>query len=194
MFTSLWTLIPFFLAFVSSLQADSMGKIKKNSVLELIAQDFVIEERQIHLDEYPDAFNPSILKIDKGFLLAFRYCPDRSDDRLSFLGIVELDENFVPISIPQILDTRLGNDQIPSHSEDPRLILIQDEMYILYNDNCNTIFPTIKHRRDMFLARLVKEDHVYQLKNPIRLYSIQHIGRQTWKRTGFPLFGIINSF
>lgn len=159
---------------------------KKSPRISLTPQEFVIEEKQIFLEEYPDAFNPSILKIEGGYVLTFRYCPNRNHDELSFLGIVELDEDFVPISDPQLLDTRFGNEEIPSHCEDPRLLALLDEIYILFNDICDTAFPTIHHPRDMFLAKIVKEGNVYRLNPPLKLSAIDRSEKQFCEKNWVP--------
>ena len=56
---------------------------------------------------FPDAFNPSLAKIEGGFLLSFRYCPDRAQQSwLSELWVVFLDPSLEPVSEPQKLNTR----------------------------------------------------------------------------------------
>ena len=52
----------------------------------------VLSTKRIIFEEFPDAFNPSLIKVDKGYLMAFRYTPNRwIHPGLSYIGIVQLD-------------------------------------------------------------------------------------------------------
>ena len=82
----------------------------------------VTDTQQIIIEGYPDAFNPSLAKLDKGFVLTFRHCPDSySQPWLSDIGIVLLDEELNPVTAPQILNTRAKRSKTPSQAEDARL-------------------------------------------------------------------------
>lgn len=102
--------------------------------LEEMAQEFVLQTKQIHLEEYPIAFNPSIIRFQEKLLLSFRVIPDRKDVFTSCIGLVWLDEDFNPVTRPQLLDTTCGSN-IPSRSEDGRLIQVGDQLYLVYCDN-----------------------------------------------------------
>ena len=57
-------------------------------------QKIVISAKQIYLDDYPDAFNPSMIKFGKGYLLIFRYCPDTYNvPWVCYIGVVLLAMN-----------------------------------------------------------------------------------------------------
>jgi predicted GH43/DUF377 family glycosyl hydrolase len=147
----------------------------------------VISTKRIVLDGYYDAFNPSIIKTDEGYLMVFRYCPNRANDAYTFIGVVKLNESFDPISTPQLLDSRFGNTDIPSHSEDARILTIGDSIYLVYNDNSEVINPTFKdHRRDIFVAELVEENGIYSLLPPSKMIYPTKYADQNWQKNWVP--------
>ena len=99
-------------------------------------QDFVIETKQIILNEYPTALNPSIVRWKDRFLMSFRIIPGRTQKYTSHVGLVFLDKNFNPISKPQILQLRDPHSRVPSRAEDARLLVVGgSHLYIVYDDN-----------------------------------------------------------
>lgn len=114
------------------------AKCYGESLLDLekdLLQNFVIETRKIQIPGYPQAFNPSIIRWNTGFLLSFRIIPDRRHSFNSYLGLVLLDENFFPISRPQILNLHCGLVSTPSRAEDGRLLTVGNKLYMVYSDN-----------------------------------------------------------
>ncbi|MBA3603103.1 MAG: hypothetical protein H0W50_05565 [Parachlamydiaceae bacterium] len=111
--------------------------------LEERAQELVLESKQIFLEEYPDAFNPSIIRWNGSLLLSFRVIPDPNYIFTSHIGLVWLDENFSPIGSPQLLNTQtetsLLHSIIPSRAEDARLIEVGNRLYLVYSDNKNLL-------------------------------------------------------
>ena len=140
--------------------------------------------KQIVLQNYPDAFNPSIVQTKQGLLLSFRYIPDLINaPSTSYIGVVFLDENFDPISEPVLLNTRHLNNKTPSQSEDARLFLYRDRICLIYNDNVDSI--NYWDRRDMYIAELFYEDGDFTLSTPLKLihegkYSTQFI-QKNWE-------------
>lgn len=164
----------------------------KISIKKFSFSSFIVQEKQITLADYPDAFNPSILKVNDGYLLSFRYCPNRSYDYLSYIGIARLNDQFECISSPQLLDMRISNPEIPSHTEDARLISVDEKIYLLFNDDPISKAPTPQDRRDIFLAELIINDTTIdmmpavKLKHPLE-YENQRIQKNwtpfDWKGT-----------
>jgi predicted GH43/DUF377 family glycosyl hydrolase len=147
----------------------------------------VVATKRIHLDDFPDAWNPSMIKIDKGFLLIFRYTPDQdSQPWLSYIGIVILDDLFQPISKPQLLTTRLKNSITPSQCEDARIFLYQDRIFLIYNDNVEVISPTIWQRRDMFISELFYRDDRFTLSSPLKLIHEEKYHSVLWQKNWTP--------
>lgn len=139
-------------------------------VFENLDQQIVIETKRIEFEDFPGAFNPSILKIDQGFLLTFRYCPDLANQSwLSYIGIVELDTALNPRAPPELLTTRLKRSKTPSQTEDARLFLFGDTIFLIYNDNVDEMSFDHCNRRDMFLAELRLINGKYQLFSPLKL-------------------------
>ncbi len=130
----------------------------------------VICKKQIYFEEFPEAFNPSILKVEDGYLLCFRYSPDRySNAWLNYIGIVHLDENFDPTSSPQLLTTRSKNSITQPQAEDARLFHYRGRIFLIYNDNTEVNYVSYSDRRDMFIAELKESEGRYNLSTPIRL-------------------------
>ncbi len=157
-----------------------------NIALSADTENLVIETKRIYLEAYPDAFNPSIIKTDYGYLLTFRYCPDRTLDSYSFVGVVRLDESFEQISPPQLLDTRYGDTIIPPHSEDGRILYVEGRMYVIYNDNQELILCTNKNRRDIFVAELIDNGDNFTLVSPVKLKHLQKYEDQLWQKNWVP--------
>ncbi len=130
----------------------------------------VIAKKRIVLDAFADAWNPSLFKIDQGYVLSFRYTPDRFDELwLSHIGVVILDEEFQPISEPELLNTRGKNSKTPSQSEDARIFSYRGRIFLIYNDNIDVTGPKIWERRDMFMAELFHSGYHFSLSSPLKL-------------------------
>lgn len=127
--------------------SNGLGASEPYFDIELIAQDYVLETKQIILPEYPHAFNPSIVRWQGQLLMCFRVLLENSpvpppgvhSSGSSYLGLVWLDEEFNPISSPQILP--LGSldqqDEVISRADDARLVVVGETLYLIYSDNRN---------------------------------------------------------
>ena len=77
---------------------------------------------------FKDAYNPSMIKTDSGFLVAYRF--DLPWNRVSFkkarIGLLELDDQFRPLGKATLLATR--DEQV----EDPRLFTDGQNIYVSY--------------------------------------------------------------
>ncbi|MBX7066654.1 MAG: hypothetical protein K1X28_05435 [Parachlamydiales bacterium] len=133
-------------------------------------EKIIIAKKQIFFEEFPDAFNPSMVKIDNGYIMSFRFSPDRySNGWLSYIGIVRLNEQFDPIGSPQILATRAKNSKTQSQSEDARLFTYRGRIFLTYNDNTEINYTTYSDRRDIFIAELKTANGQFNLGPPIKL-------------------------
>lgn len=131
--------------------------------LEAMAQDFVLETKQIYIPGYPEAFNPSIIRWKDSLIMTFRIIPNAKDSFTCYLGIVFLDEEFNVVSTPQILDFRGPHLKTPSRAEDARLVTFDDRLYIVYDDNVDIAISKAGFR--VYVAELVLEGSVFQLNN-----------------------------
>jgi predicted GH43/DUF377 family glycosyl hydrolase len=128
------------------------------------ASDFVLEVKKLTIPGFPNAFNPSIIRWGRNFLLNFRIIPNRSQSFTSYMGVVILDENFDPTSEPQLLDTRAPDASSPSRCEDGRLIYVGDTLYLVYSDNME---PKIsKGGFRIYIAKLEFDGERFHLKDP----------------------------
>src|SRR5680860_794343 len=78
------------------------GKLQALINLEATRQDFVLETKQINIEGYPDAFNPSIVRWNGKVLMSFR-ARDPLTNSASLVGFSWLNENFDPVGNPQML-------------------------------------------------------------------------------------------
>jgi predicted GH43/DUF377 family glycosyl hydrolase len=142
---------------------------------------------RIHIEGYPGAFNPSLIKTDKGLLLTFRWIPDPLRLWINYIGVVLLDPVLLrPLSRPQLLDTRIGNTSTPSQSEDARLFSYRGSVYIIYNDNNSFVNPSLAQRRDMFISELSYQNHQFVLSEPLKLYHQKRYATQKWQKNWIP--------
>lgn len=154
--------------------------------LNSLKKNIVVSTKKINLDEFPEAFNPSIIKADFGYLLTFRYCPLKPHDVFSYVGIVRLDHDFNVISVPQLIDTRFGNHDVPAQSEDARIFSCNGQLYIIYNDNPKVTMPTIHDRRDLYIAELHESEGYYFLSHPLKLKHEDKYSKVLWQKNWVP--------
>ena len=102
---------------------------------EELGQPFVVHNQKIDIPGYPTAFNASIVRWKERLLLSFRIIPSRSFSFVSWIGLIWLDDNFHPVGLPQVLQTRDRFSFVPSRAEDARLVTIGDRLYMVYSDN-----------------------------------------------------------
>lgn len=137
--------------------------------LEERTSSFVLDLKQINLPNHPHAFNPSIVSWNDLYLVCFR---EIINDQ-SFLGIIELNDNFEPMGEAQIL-----NDQINSYGlEDGRLVVIDRELYLIYSA-CPPNLPIISISTSggncrMYSAKLTLHDSSYVVKEHICIESFE---------------------
>jgi predicted GH43/DUF377 family glycosyl hydrolase len=107
------------------------GMVCLGDVFDLEQQyaPYLLETKRLEITEYKDAFNPSVVKWDGKILMAFRI---RSENDLSQVGLVYLDEEFNVISHPVKLERDLSITE--SKLQDPRLIVIGNQLQIIYSD------------------------------------------------------------
>jgi predicted GH43/DUF377 family glycosyl hydrolase len=134
--------------------------------LEERRDSFVEETRKIEIPEYPNAFNPSIVRWQDMLLMSFRVIPDRKQSFTSYLGIVKLDENFCPRSTPQLFELR-KNSAVPCRAEDARLIVVKDRLMIAYSDNEEPKISKAGFR--MYLAEVLYDGVNFSLKDIERI-------------------------
>lgn len=118
-----------------------------------LKQNFVLETKQIVIPGFPEAFNPSIVSWQGRFLMSFRtYDPlTRSSDAIY---LVWLDGNFKPVSEPTLLKREGEVCCLPSKAQDPRLIVVHGDIYIVYSNQYPEPNPVSR-----MVVGLVEEDY-----------------------------------
>jgi predicted GH43/DUF377 family glycosyl hydrolase len=119
--------------------------------MEQMAQDLILEAKQIRFPEYPGAFNPSIIRWNGRLLLSFRIYNLHTGSTNPF-ALVWLDENFNPISVPQVFELPYHNPVLPSKQQDPRLISVNGRLFIVYNNQQENVIH--REMRRMFIVEM----------------------------------------
>ena len=112
----------------------------------------MLETKKIDIPGYPDAFNPSIIRWQNRNLLSFRIIPDPKHSFESKIGLVWLDDEFQPVENPQLLVMRDIDSTVPYRAEDARLILVENQLWIVYCDNLESTTSRGGYR--VYIARV----------------------------------------
>ncbi len=142
--------------------------------------------KRIILKNFPGAFNPSLIKIDRGLLLSFRYSPDPLQPWISYIGVVLLNDDLQQIGEPELLKTRAAFSYTHSQAEDARLFVYKGKLHILYNDNLDTTNPSSLQRRDMFMAKLTYAKGRYALSAPVKIFHHTKYAKVFWQKNWVP--------
>jgi predicted GH43/DUF377 family glycosyl hydrolase len=131
--------------------------------LEDLSQDFILETKRIEFPEYPDAFNPSLIRWRGSLLMSFRIYKPHNRSTNPF-GLVFLDEDFNPVGTPQVFELPFYNPVLLSKQQDPRLIPVGDRLFVVYNN----LLPHITHReiRRMYMAELFFDGTTFTASEP----------------------------
>jgi len=147
----------------------------------------VLSTKKIAFEEFPEAFNPSLVKIDEGYLMAFRYMPNRwIYPALSYIGLVPLDASFAPTAKPQLLKIRPRYSKVLPQAEDPRLFVHKGRIFLIYNDNAEKRDPSPQDRRDMYIAEIFHDKGNYTLSAPLKLIYEEKYKKQLWQKNWLP--------
>lgn len=151
-----------------------MASILEKGLALNFKEQVVIRTKKIEIPGFPQAFNPSLLKIKEGFLLTFRAVPDlEKAPWISNIGVMILNDAFEPISEPQLLNTRPGDHITPSQSEDARIFTYRGRIFLIYNDNLEEVCIDYHHERSLYIAELFQDRHQFSLSLPLKLFHEQ---------------------
>lgn len=157
-----------------------------NRINHEIAQEFVLETKQIHIPGYFGAFNPSILRWNDRFLMSFRVRNHRLVSTFE-IGLVFLDQYFNPISEPQILDIRSFDLNHPKKEQDPRLLYIGEQLYLVYSNEIKERAKIGKYEtRRVFVTRLHFEDNCFTADQPECLIAFDGERVSRWEKNWVP--------
>ncbi len=150
--------------FLASLEA----KVSRINIQNF--EPLVLELKKITIPG-ANAINPSIVPYKEGYLLAYR---NQGPRYVSTLGTVFLSSNFERIgeghhlNIPPSIDTPINNP------EDPRLVQVNGEIYIVFNDLGKEQGAEGKYyRRKIFISKLTEKDGQMEAGQPLQLRDLE---------------------
>ena len=129
--------------------------------LDIFEQEFIIETKQLIIPEYPDAFNPCIVRWNGRLLMTFR-SRDFSTQQANIVGLTWLDEDFSPVGSPYLLQLEEKEDH--GYIQDPRIIVVKDVLYLAYSDLWEEEHTQLKKRK-MFVAEIDYDGVRFLAKN-----------------------------
>lgn len=143
--------------------------------------------KKIKIPGYESTLNPSICVYKNQLVLTCRYISEK-DKTISYIVFTKLDKDFNVIAKPQILNLRKDFPHIPSRTEDARLFVLKDKLFIIYNDNMtpkNTIHISLSlaEKRSMYIAEVIDENGVFQIKGkPCHLsyFNNRYYSEKNW--------------
>jgi predicted GH43/DUF377 family glycosyl hydrolase len=113
-------------------------------------QDFVLETKKIDIPGYAGAFNPSIVPYHDAYLMCFRI-RDVKAKATNRIGMVWLDKEFKLLSPAKVLNLRYEPSFTPKLTQDPRLVICNEKIFIVFND----VVPLLNEAiRRIFIARV----------------------------------------
>ncbi len=117
--------------------------------LEKDPQDFILDVKKIEIESCHGAFNPSIIRWNDSLLFSFRIRDPITNSTFN-VGLTFLDEQFNPIGKNYTIQMRLPKRQYPSKVQDPRLIIHQGNLLMVYSN----ILDEAKETRRMYVAQV----------------------------------------
>ena len=164
----------------------SPSKTEETPYLHLskMSQGFVLETKQIIIPGFKAAFNPSFIKWNGSILMAFR---ERNEKGLSTfrMGLVWLDDEFNPISQAQILEIPQTEESSIIKYQDPRLVKIQDKLFIVYS-NILDVPPGEGENRRMFSAEVHFDGTTFTASPPFCMTNFEGEKKQRWEKNWAP--------
>lgn len=146
--------------------------------------DFVLETKRIKIPSHPYAFNPSIIRWQGKLLMSYRVIPSRKQSFTSYIGLVWLDDNFDPVSPPQLLSLRYPESKIPCRAEEGRLIQVDNRLYIVYSD-CEDA-QIHKGGFRVYVAELVQTSDKFSVLNAVCLSTFEGQTQQRREKNWVP--------
>lgn len=156
---------------------------KENVLNSILSSDAICKTYRIEIPGYENAYNPSIIPYQDGYLLSFRYIarfPEWFKDEsflptASFIGIAHLDKHFqVEKKSVQLLEIQSYSKDFSLYSEDARLILHQDRVFLVFND-LNA--PERNYVRRMYMAEISNDSGRWILKKRATRLFLEKMGR-----------------
>jgi predicted GH43/DUF377 family glycosyl hydrolase len=147
--------------------------------LNQMIQEVVLETRQIEIEGYPGAFNPSIVYWNNAFLLCFRIRNPYTGST-NQIGFSWMDSTLHPIGSPFILQINGSTWK----EQDPRLIVVQDRLYMVYSNLLDNVVN--REIRRVFVAEIVFNGQTFFAKDIECFKQFPGEKTQRWEKNWVP--------
>ncbi len=158
-----------FFSLLLSAKLISSGQTPPIDVDATIAE-FILEEKQILVPGYPDAFNPSIIRWDDGRLLMSFRTRDPGTNTANLVGFVFLNEDYSPVGKATLLTIEGDFPLKLSKAQGLKLFKNRNIHMIAYNNILDT--EDLETRR-MIVAHLYYNKGRFSIKNPEYITSFE---------------------
>jgi predicted GH43/DUF377 family glycosyl hydrolase len=153
---------------------ESSGILPPDIDLEKMAQDYVLEIKQLHIPNYPTACNASIVRWQDTLILSFNAYSMGKEDQPDLMGLAILDENFNITGNPQILD-------VPKNLwQDARLVVLNEALYLVFNGAVD------RGVRRTFIAQAYFNGIKFSIKPPKAFLNFPGENPNQWERNWIP--------
>lgn len=137
-------------------------------------QDFILETKKLDIPGFPHAFNPSLIRWQGSLLLSFRVY--NSTNGTHRIGLVWLDDECTIKSAPMDLHMPFEDPCCFSNKrQDPRLICLNNRLYVVYSNILKTLFADREIRRVLIAELHYDGENFYAEKSHIFLNYDQEI-------------------
>ncbi len=162
------------------------GQHSKSDIFSKISNLSVVKEvKYLQLEgadlDYKNATNPSIIKLSQGYLLAARVDSIYQGKLLSNIVFTKLDNKLNQLSKTEVISKKLQNCQEYCTAQDPRLFLLHNKIYMLYNAETPVNGQIISTKRSMHLAEIEDRSGSFKVKKSYPLhYNAQKAVEKNW--------------
>jgi predicted GH43/DUF377 family glycosyl hydrolase len=160
----LWNFLSLLFAIRFETYANNLRDLESN------IKDFVLETKKIDIPNFPDALNPSVVRWNGSILMCFRI-RDPLTALTNHIGMVWLDEEFNLISSPQILQMASCKNMAFAKTQDPRLINIGSDLFIVFNEFHQT---SMGANRRMAYAKVYLDNNEFFTEPPQYLLDFEN--------------------
>ncbi len=167
--------------FIKFVNDEKSSKTEQNPPVDLEANysDFILETHQIEIPGHREAYNPSVVRWNNSILMCFR--ARRQLSRLpDQIGFVFLNESLEPTGDPSLLDLRISNSGVPSKPQDPRLVTIGDQLWMVFSDKFTPLL------RRMYIAQVHFDGTHFYTEEPVCLSEFENESKTRWEKNWVP--------
>jgi predicted GH43/DUF377 family glycosyl hydrolase len=99
-------------------------------------------------------------------------------------ALVRLNENFEPISVPQVFELPFYNPVLPSKQQDPRLIAVGERLFVIYNNILENVIN--QEMRRMFVVELFHDGEKFTASDPECLIDFEGKNDMRYEKNWVP--------